>query len=387
MMQRLTLCIVPCSNLMPSMMVATLGIALPEIREAFFLSTIAAGSLFSVMMIIAALTSGLAGRLADRIGRKTVLITGLSLLALGFGLAGVSSHPILFFFFLALTGMGYGFTPPSLYAIMSDLLPSRRGLGTSLVSVSYGIGGAIGAVLASRIIAAFGWRAAFLTVAGIATADMLLQFYWIRNISSIRTASRSGSFKDALTIPILILALAEFVGGSVFWSSAAWTPTLLRTAKALTLQETGWLMGLLSLANMLGSFSLGSLSDKLGRKTIIACSAFPAALAAFIVFYWLESVAALAAGMFVFGTLKASVPALVVALAQEAAPAGSAGAASGIIMSLHYTSGVVAPLVAAQLITDTNNIILAMILVCSVPLILYGSLISAVRERNYSIAG
>jgi MFS family permease len=387
MMQRLTLCIVPCSNLMPSMMVATLGIALPEIREAFFLSTIAAGSLFSVMMIIAALTSGLAGRLADRIGRKTVLITGLSLLALGFGLAGVSSHPILFFFFLALTGMGYGFTPPSLYAIMSDLLPSRRGLGTSLVSVSYGIGGAIGAVLASRIIAAFGWRAAFLTVAGIATADMLLQFYWIRNISSIRTASRSGSFKDALTIPILILALAEFVGGSVFWSSAAWTPTLLRTAKALTLQETGWLMGLLSLANMLGSFSLGSLSDKVGRKTIIACSAFPAALAAFIVFYWLESVAALAAGIFVFGTLKASVPALVVALAQEAAPAGSAGAASGIIMSLHYTSGVVAPLVAAQLITDTNNIILAMTLVCSVPLILYGSLISAVRERNYSIAG
>jgi MFS family permease len=387
MMQRLTLCIVPCSNLMPSMMVATLGIALPEIREAFFLSTIAAGSLFSVMMIIAALTSGLAGRLADRIGRKTVLITGLSLLALGFGLAGVSSHPILFFFFLALTGMGYGFTPPSLYAIMSDLLPSRRGLGTSLVSVSYGIGGAIGAVLASRIIAAFGWRAAFLTVAGIATADMLLQFYWIRNISSIRTASRSGSFRDALTIPILILALAEFVGGSVFWSSAAWTPTLLRTAKALTLQETGWLMGLLSLANMLGSFSLGSLSDKVGRKTIIACSAFPAALAAFIVFYWLESVAALAAGIFVFGTLKASVPALVVALAQEAAPAGSAGAASGIIMSLHYTSGVVAPLVAAQLITDTNNIILAMILVCSVPLILYGSLISAVRERNYSIAG
>ena len=288
-MQRLTLCIVPCSNLMPSMMVATLGIALPEISQTFSLSTVAAGSLFSVMMIIAALTSFIAGRLADRLGRKAVLISGLSFLALGFGAAGITGDRLLFFFFLALTGIGYGFTPPSLYAIMSDLLPNRRGLGASLVSVSYGIGGAIGAVLASRIIAAFGWRAAFVTVAGIATADMLLQLYWIRNISSIRTASRSGSFKDALTTPILILALAEFIGGSVFWSSAAWTPTLLRTAKALTLQETGWLMGLLSLANMLGSFSLGSLSDKLGRKTVIALSAFPAAAAAFIVFYWLES--------------------------------------------------------------------------------------------------
>jgi MFS family permease len=146
-------------------------------------------------------------------------------------------------------------------------------------------------------------------------------------------------------------------------------------------------MGLLSLANMFGSFFLGSLSDKLGRKQVIALSAFPAALAAFIVFYWLESLPALAAGIFVFGTLKASVPALVVALAQESAPPGSAGTASGIIMSLHYTSGVVAPLIAARLITDINDIISAMILVCSIPLILYGSLISAVRERSYIKAG
>jgi predicted MFS family arabinose efflux permease len=240
--------------------------------------------------------------------------------------------------------------------------------------------------LASRIIAAFGWRAAFVTVGAIAAADMLLQLYWIRNIHAIRTASRSGSFKDAFTVSILILALAEFIGGSVFWSSAAWTPTLLRTAKALTLQETGWLMGVLSLANMVGSFSLGSLSDRFGRKQVIALSAFPAALAAFIVFYWLESVAALSAGIFVFGTLKASVPALVVALAQESASPSSAGTAAGIIMSLHYASGVVAPLLAAQLITGTGDIVLAMILVCSVPLIIYGSLIGAVRERRCTTA-
>ena len=96
------------------MMVATLGIALPEIRQTFSLSEVAAGSLFSVMMIIAALTSAVAGRLADRIGRKRVLITGLSLLAVGFGCAGVSANPVLFFFLLAVTGIGYGFTPPSL---------------------------------------------------------------------------------------------------------------------------------------------------------------------------------------------------------------------------------------------------------------------------------
>jgi MFS family permease len=367
---------------MPSMMVATLGIALPEIRQSFSLSTVAAGSLFSVMMMIAAITSGVAGRLADKIGRKTVLITGLSLLALGFGLAGASIHPILFFAFLALTGVGYGFTPPSLYALMSDLLPNRRGLAASLVSVTYGIGGAIGAVLASRVIAAFGWRAAFMTVGAIAAADMLLQLYWIRDTHRSRPAGQSGSFKDALSLPLFLLALAEFIGGSVFWSSAAWTPTALREAKALSLQETGWVMSVLSIANMIGSFSLGSLSDKFGRRRVIALSAFPAAVAAFIVFYGLNSPLGLALGIFVFGVLKASVPALVVALAQEAAPAGSAGTASGIIMSLHYTAGVVAPLIAAQIIAASGDILVAMIVATSVPLILYGCLIAAVRERK-----
>jgi MFS family permease len=365
---------------MPSMMVAALGIALPEVRQAFSLSEIEAGGLFSVMMIVAAMTSGIAGRLADKIGRKTVLITGLSLLAIGFISAGISSHRILFFFFLAVTGIGYGFTPPSLYAIMSDLLPQRRGLGASLVSVSYGTGGAIGAVLASRIIGAFGWRVAFVTVGAIAAVDMLLQLYWIRGIHQTRPTAHSGSFRDALSVPLLILALAEFIGGSVFWSCAAWTPTLLRSAKALTLQETGWVMGVLSLANMIGSILLGSLSDKLGRTQVILLSAFPGAAAAFVVFYWLDSAVELAVGIFVFGTLKASVPALVVALAQETAPPGNAGTASGVIMSLHYTSGVLAPLIAAQLITGTGDIVLAMILVTSIPLALYGCLIGAVQR-------
>jgi MFS family permease len=367
---------------MPSMMVATLGIALPEIRQSFSLSAIEAASSFSVMMIIAAITSGIAGRLADRIGRKTVLITGLSLLAFGFVAAGITGNSLMFFCFLGVTGLGYGFTPPSLYALMSDLLPDHRGLGTSIVSVAYGIGGAVGAVLASHIIAVSGWRAAFVTVGAIAAVDTVLQLYWIRDTHSRRAAGHTGSVREAFTPSLLILALAEFIGGSVFWSSAAWTPTLLRTGKALTLKETGMVMGVLSMANMIGSFSLGSLSDKFGRKLVIVLSAFPAAAAAFLVFYWLNSPVAIAFGIFVFGTLKASVPALVVALAQETAPAESAGTASGIIMSLHYTSGVIAPLLAARFIAGTGDIILAMIIATSIPLVLYGCLIIAVDEHG-----
>jgi MFS family permease len=364
------------------MVVATLGIALPEIRQSLSLSEIAAGSLFSTIFIVAAISSTIAGRLADKIGRKSVLVTGLGSLALGFAAAGLSANRPLLLSFLGLTGMGYGFITPALYAIMSDLLPHRRGLGASLVSVSYGIGGAVGSVLASRIIAAAGWRPAFVTVGGIAAAIMLLEFYWIRNATRTRAAAQSGSFTGILSVALLLLCLAELVGGSVFWSSAAWTATLLRTAKALSLQQTGWIMGIWSLSQMIGAMSLGLLSDKLGRKSVILMSAFPAAAASFVAFYWLQSPVALALGFFVFGTLKASVPALVVALAQEAAPGSGSGTASGMIMSLHYTAAVIAPLIAAQLIADTGDIVLAMILASSIPMALYGCLIGAVRERG-----
>ena len=364
------------------MMVATLGIALPEIRQTFSLTALQAGSLFSVMMLIAALTSGIAGRLADRIGRKSVLITG--------------SNPARFRIWLRRHQRpSTALLPASrrhrrrlrfhaALALRHHVRPVAQPprLGASLVSVSYGIGGAIGAVLASRITAAFGWRAAFVTVGIIATADMLLQFCWIRDRHPRQTAAQSGSFRDALSLSILLFALAEFIGGSVFWASAAWTPTLLRTAKHLSLQEAGSIMGTLSIANMLGSFTLGNLSDMFGRKRVIALSAFPAAAAAFVLFYWLQTPLSLAIGIAIFGIIKASVPALVVALAQEAAPPGNAGTASGIIMALHYFAGVVAPLIAAQIIAATGDIVLAMILTTALPLVLYGCLIGAVRERN-----
>ena len=65
-----------------------------------------------------------------------------------------------------------------------------------------------------------------------------------------------------------------------------------------------------------------------------------------------------------------------------AAPPGNAGTASGIVMALHYFAGVVAPLIAAQIIAATGDIVLAMILTTALPLVLYGCLISALRERS-----
>jgi MFS family permease len=133
---------------------------------------------------------------------------------------------------------------------------------------------------------------------------------------------------------------------------------------------------------MIGALLLGAMSDRTGRRTLILTTAFPGALAAFVVYYFLTSPSTLAAGLVIFGILKASAPTLVVALAQDSATPESVGTASGMVMSMHYVAAVAAPLVAARLITGTGDMIFTMILTSTVPLILYGGLIALARDNR-----
>lgn len=90
------------------MTVAILGISLPEIRETLSLSEIQAGSLFSVIFVVAVFSSSVAGRMSDKIGRKTMLVMGIASLSLGFALAGLSQSYALTLGLLACSGLGYG---------------------------------------------------------------------------------------------------------------------------------------------------------------------------------------------------------------------------------------------------------------------------------------
>ncbi|TAJ79276.1 MFS transporter, partial [bacterium] len=224
------------------MVVATLGISLPEVRQSLSLSAVEAGSLFSVIFIVAAIVSPISGRLSDKIGRKAVLVMGISALSLGFALSGLSRTYPAMLALLGCAGLGYGFTTPFLYALMSDLLPARRGLGASLVSVAYGIGGALGSVLSSAIISRAGWRAAFLAAGVIGTAIAGLELLRLRSVRKREAIRHHEPYRKVLSPTLVLLGLAEFFGGSVFWSSASWTATVLRTAKELSLSETGFVM-------------------------------------------------------------------------------------------------------------------------------------------------
>lgn len=368
----------------PAMVVSVLGIALPEIRAALDLSAVRAGTLFSGVFVAAASASWLAGRLSDSLGRRRVLVAGGIALGAGFGLVSTVRDYGSAVAFLALAGLGYGFITATVLSLVSDLLPGRRGLGMGLLSSTYGLGSVSGPITAAAMIRRFGWRGATASVGFIAAAIALVQWLRVREPRRAGPARRpSGKGKaGVLNRNMVLLAAAQFFGGAVFWITSSWTPTFLRTAAGLTLDEAGMVMASWGATPIIGAMALGILSDRLGRKRIILLGAFPGVAVAAAVYGWLAQPLALAAGICLLGLCKSPVPSLVVALAQDSAAMGRVGAASGLIMSMHYVAALTTPVAMGQLITWLDSMTLAMLLGSALAFAVFGLLVTGVRETS-----
>ncbi len=365
------------------MVVAVLGIGLPEIRASLELSEVWAGTLFTAIFVVAACASWSAGRLSDNLGRRRVLVFGGLSLGAGFGFVSTVQSYGAAVAFLALAGLGYGFITASVLSLVSDLLPTRRGLGMGLLSATYGLGSVSGPIVAAAVIQRFGWRGATVTVGCIAATIAWIQWLRIREPARAPAASGvAGAGKPGvLNRNMILLAAAQFFGGAVFWITSSWTPTFLRTAVNLTLDQAGVVMAAWGATPILGAMVLGVLSDRMGRKRIILLGAFPGVLVVLAVYGWLTHPLALAAGICLLGLCKSPVPSLVVALAQDSAAKGRIGAASGLIMSMHYVAALTTPVAMGQLITWLDSMTLAMLLGSVLAFAVFGLLVTSVRER------
>lgn len=368
----------------PAMVVAVMGIGLPEIGTGLGLPAELWGALFPPVFIAAACASWSAGRLSDHLGRRSVLVAGGFALGAGFGFVSTVQSYGGAVALLALSGLGYGALTASVLSLVSDLLPTRRGLGMGMLSATYGLGSVSGPIVAAAIIQRVGWRGAMATVGCIAGGIALLQWLRIREPVRAQVAPRTARTgrPRMMSRNMVLLAAAQFFGGSVFWITSSWTPTFLREAVKLTLDEAGMVMAAWGATPILGAMVLGMLSDRLGRRRIILMGAFPGVLVVLAVYGWLVHPLALAAGICLLGLCKSPVPSLVVALAQDTVAKGRVGEASGLIMSMHYVAAQTTPLGMGLLIIWLDSMTLAMLLGSALAFAVFGVLVTSVRERH-----
>ena len=115
---------------------------------------------FTIAVVVFALSFVVAGRIQDARGPRLCAIVGGSLVSLGFVLASfTTSLTYLYVAFGVVVGLGNGFGYATPTPVASKWFPDKRGLVVGLMVGGYGAGSAIIGPVATSLIADIGWRA------------------------------------------------------------------------------------------------------------------------------------------------------------------------------------------------------------------------------------
>jgi EmrB/QacA subfamily drug resistance transporter len=120
-------------------------------------SALVAGLTFAPMSLMSMLVAPFAGRLADRVGGKYILMTGISLFTIGFSLvayvAGPDSTWINFLAPALIAGAGMGMTfAPMTTVAMRNISPRMAGAASGVLNTTRQLGAAIGSAVVGAIL-------------------------------------------------------------------------------------------------------------------------------------------------------------------------------------------------------------------------------------------
>lgn len=140
-----------------------IGYVAPAIARDWSLPRGALGPVFSASLVGLMLGALIFGPLADRIGRKRIIV--LSTVAFGLGtlatLLATDTASLIAIRFL--TGLGLGGAMPNSVAMTAEYSPHRRRATMVMIMFcGFSVGAALGGLIAAALIPAFGWRSVFL---------------------------------------------------------------------------------------------------------------------------------------------------------------------------------------------------------------------------------
>ncbi|NTX27192.1 3-(3-hydroxy-phenyl)propionate transporter MhpT [Burkholderia pyrrocinia] len=366
----------------------SVGVAAPRMAHEFGLTVSQMGLAFSAGTFGLLPGALLGGWLADRIGRKHVLIASVCL----FGLLSIATAQVSSFAMLvvvrALTGLGLGGAMPNLIALSSEAADARS--RSSAVAVMYcGIpfGGVIASLIGVLLAGDTEWRHIFYVggIGPLLLAPLLLAllpesraFLDVSASGAARPSVAHTLFGGARTGTTLALWLSYFCTLIVLYFLLNWLPSLM-AAKGLARSQAGIVQIFFNIGSGLGVLGIGMSMDRLRPSRVVGgmYAGIVLSLAALAIapgLVWL-SAAAFAAGMFVVGGQS-----VLYALAAMYYPTAMRGTGVGSAVAVGRLGSVVGPLAAAELLAMGRSA--SVVIGASIPVTLVAAVAALVLIRR-----
>jgi MFS family permease len=243
-----------------------LNVLYPLLQAQFGLSYAAIGALKAVYS--GAMASGQipSGWLAGRLGGVAILACGTSLVALGYGLAGVTGSILGVVIGLLLVGLGGSTQHP----IASTLVASAYGGARSRAALgTYNFSGDVGKVVLpavfALIAASVGWREALIAIAGVAIVSAAVVVAVLKPAPAAASAKQSAGQAEGEDRPwaYWMLFSIHIADSLVRTGFLVFLPFLLRE-KGADLPTIGLALSLLFAGGAAGKLVMGWIGARLG---------------------------------------------------------------------------------------------------------------------------
>jgi len=177
--------------------VGSFGVFYVALLEDFGWSSGTIASIASVNALVYAISSPLIGWAFDRLGPRILMPLGGALMGIGLFLSGTSDSLWEFYIYYGIvTGIGtggLGFVSNS--ALISHWFRRRRGIAIGLATMGLGLGILVIVPLTQILISGYGWRFAFMILAGL----VLCISVPINTLLQRRSPEEMGQFPDGYT--------------------------------------------------------------------------------------------------------------------------------------------------------------------------------------------
>ena len=333
------------------------GVAGPGIRAEFNSTAQALGWFFSAGTIGLFIGAALGGWLADRAGRKRVLVASVAAFGLFSLLTATSQDVHTLTALRLLTGFGLGGALPNLIALASEAAPAqRRNAYVSLIYAGAPLGGAVASVV-SMVNPLERWRWIFIVGGMLPLLVVPLLARWLEESARFRTATvqvvTTGRllqlFSSGRAVRTLLLWGASFLILLTLYLLLNWLPLLMKGSGMSTV-AAGAAQCLFNVGGAIGAALIGRVLESRGRTLGVALTygGLPVLLGILVAIIGAPAGTLLV--LFLLGATVLSAQAILYAIAPLCYPTQSRGTGVGFVVSIGRLGSALGPLLGSTLV-------------------------------------